>query len=276
MSVKFFGQFLIERGEIDSLQLREALALMELENRNLGQIAEAEGYLSEADAQRVNVAQRSQDRPFGQLAVEMKLLTGKQLEHVVIVQHRERIQLGDALVRLGCLGRDALSTALDDFKRDQAPYEAGRIELPTPLVSNWLASITVVLLPKLCMRVAQLGVKVAPGKVLDRPLDAPLSVSVHVQAEAGLEIALASDAAFARILGAGVTGIPVAELAPDLLPDAMGEFLNVLSGNAMGMLERAGQAAELAPPQSGTPLCEGHCFELVATEGKAWLVLSPV
>ena len=38
MAVKFFGQFLIERGEIDAAQLHDALALMNTENKQLGEI----------------------------------------------------------------------------------------------------------------------------------------------------------------------------------------------------------------------------------------------
>lgn len=43
MAVKFFGQFLIEQGEIDAGQLREALDLMDSENKQLGEIGISEG-----------------------------------------------------------------------------------------------------------------------------------------------------------------------------------------------------------------------------------------
>ena len=61
MSVVFFGQFLIERGEIDEAELREALNLMEYENRTLGEIAVDVNYTSAADARRVNGEQRRLD-----------------------------------------------------------------------------------------------------------------------------------------------------------------------------------------------------------------------
>ena len=39
MGVKFFGQFLIEQGEIDASHVREALELMEDTNPTLGELA---------------------------------------------------------------------------------------------------------------------------------------------------------------------------------------------------------------------------------------------
>ena len=45
MSIKFFGQYLIEQGVVDSDQIRAALKLMDQENRSLGELAEAGGIL---------------------------------------------------------------------------------------------------------------------------------------------------------------------------------------------------------------------------------------
>ena len=64
MGVKFFGQFLIEQGEVDSSQLREALDLLARTNRSVGQIAVAEGMLTQADAERVHTSQRNVDKPW--------------------------------------------------------------------------------------------------------------------------------------------------------------------------------------------------------------------
>ena len=109
MSVKFFGQFLIESGEVDAGQIREALDLMDGANRSLGEVAVEAGLMTKADADRVNVAQREQDRPFGKLAVEMRLLTKKQLEEVLRKQEAGRVRIGEALVHLGHLSDDRLA-----------------------------------------------------------------------------------------------------------------------------------------------------------------------
>jgi len=67
MRVKFFGQVLLEQGEIDELQLRQALDLMERENRTIGELAVSAGFASEAEGRRVNGEQRRLDLSFGEL-----------------------------------------------------------------------------------------------------------------------------------------------------------------------------------------------------------------
>jgi hypothetical protein len=49
-SLEFFGQFLIECGEIDGWQLADALALAEYTNRTIGEMARAEGLRGESAA----------------------------------------------------------------------------------------------------------------------------------------------------------------------------------------------------------------------------------
>ena len=65
MGVKFFGQYLIERGEVDADQVRAALDLMDAENRTLGELAVEGKLISKADADKVNAEQRHRDMPFG-------------------------------------------------------------------------------------------------------------------------------------------------------------------------------------------------------------------
>ncbi len=67
MGVKFFGQYLIEQGVVDSDNIRAALKLMDEENRSLGELAEAGGILTSEEAAKVNTQQRYCDIPFGEL-----------------------------------------------------------------------------------------------------------------------------------------------------------------------------------------------------------------
>ena len=69
MAVKFFGQFLIDQGEVDASHVREALSLMEDENPTLGEIAVSSEYMSARQTVEVSAAQRSRDLPFGDMAV---------------------------------------------------------------------------------------------------------------------------------------------------------------------------------------------------------------
>ena len=276
MSVKFFGQFLIERGEIDPDQLRGALALMKRENSTLGEIAIQEGFLSRADTHWVNMQQRLTDRPFGELAVELGHLTREQLERCVQRQDRARLRIGEALTRLGHLPADRLGALLDEFKIDQAPYETGQVELPEALAENRLAPYVVDLLPKFCMRIARVQVKIAPSASLRALPSYPYCVGVAALADPGLDVILAGDRDFALRIAAHTAGLDVDSVEEELIADGLGEFLNVLLGNAIGLLEREGAQAELQPARYRVESAEGTVFEVATSEGRAALLLAEI
>lgn len=277
MSVKFFGQFLIEEGEIDDLQLREALERVRARHRTLGELAVDEGVLDEAAVQKINAEQRHCDRPFGQLALEMGLLARDTLERLLLRQREERLFVGQALVQLGHLSGARLPALLDCFKADQAAYTTGSVVVPAGLAATRMASVVLDLLPKLCMRVAQVRLKVGLGRRLVGPsVAAAHAASLVLRADPGLEVGLLADRAFGRRLAAATSGLEPADLDDELVRDGLGEFLNVLGGNVLAVLEKEGVRATLSPPRTDRAPDRGWGFEVVVTEGAAALVLAPV
>ena len=275
MSVKFFGQFLIECGDLDGGQVREALELMDECNRSLGEIAVASEMLCEEDADRVNLAQRGVDRPFGDLAVEMGLLSAEQLVTCLRLQRKSHLMIGEALVKLGHLAPDRLAQMLDAFKTDQAPYRIGsERELPDPLANNRIAPYVLDLLPKLALRMARVTVKVGLPQVFAEAPPFPFRISLPVHGHRGLEITLIGDRAFCRKLAAGIAGQRESAVDDDLVTDGVGEFLNVLCGNAMSALERDGVATDLGAPDYDAELSDGWIFDLATSHGRAALVLA--
>jgi hypothetical protein len=117
VSVVFLGQFLLERGEIDSQGLSLALELMEHENPTLGELAAEMGFASEAECRRVFGEQRRRDRPFGELALQMGVLNSVELDEVLEQQQQRRIGLGEALVRLSLQPVDRVRQLLDESRR---------------------------------------------------------------------------------------------------------------------------------------------------------------
>jgi hypothetical protein len=275
VTVKFFGQFLIEQGEIDAGQLREALERVQSRNRSLGDLAIAEGLITPAAADRINTAQLGVDRPFGEIAVAMGLLSRLDLEKLLRRQREERLPLGEALVELGHLPTARLGALLDRFKIDQSPFETGEIPLPSPLARLRLARLILDLLPRVCMRVARLQVKLAPAG--SAQVDAALTqrASLTVRGPQPLELGLAADAEVASALASGISGIARQDLDAALRADGLGEFLNVLVGNAVAALDREQVDAQLEPVRLGVLPPAGHCFELVAGGGRGALVARP-
>jgi hypothetical protein len=272
VSVKFFGQFLIEQGEIDAGQLCEALGLMQARNRSFGDLAIAEGLLTPAEAERLNAMQRDVDRPFGELAVEAGLLSREALERLLRRQSEGRLPLGEALIVLGHLPVTRLGALLDRFKIDQSPFESGQIALPSALARVRLVPIVLDLLPRFCLRVARLHVKLTPAR--SQEVDGALAhrVALGVRGAQQLDLGLAADGAVASALAGALSGVPRESLDDSLLTDGLGEFLNVLAGNAVTVLDREAAAARLETVRHSVLPPSGHVFDLTATCGRGALV----
>jgi len=276
MGVKFFGQYLIERGEVDAEQLRAALKLMDAENRSIGELAIEGRLISKADADKINAEQRHRDMPFGELACEMGLLSVEQIDNLVQLQWRTRLRVGQALVRLGHLANERLEELLVDYEEDQAPHRIENLALPTGLEGNAIAPIVLDLFPNLLMRVGRIATRVGNGDPITQAPDFPIRVGVSVKGESGLLICLVGDEEFSRLLAAKASGLEPDGLDTEMLVDGVGEFLNVLAGNAMAVAERNGIATELEPPRSEIGFETGYLFELAVNVGHAALFLKPL
>jgi CheY-specific phosphatase CheX len=273
VSVRFFGQFLVQHGEVDGGHLREALDHMDRVNRNLGEFAIEEGLISEADAERVNVAQREKDRPFGFLAQEMGLLDGRAVERLLARQRETRLPIGEALVQLGHLPAERLGPLLDAFKADQAPYQADARALPGTLADLRSASIALDYLPRFAMRVAQVHLKLGDSGPVSRAKRMPHRVSVALRGVAGLELVLTCDGELARTLAAATCCVPVDAVDERLVEDGLGEFLNVVMGNTLAALEKEGVEGDLDPPCRRPPVDFGWEIETVSSVGEAAVVV---
>ncbi len=278
MGVKFFGQYLIEQGVIDSDQIRAALKLMGEENRNLGELAEAGGILTAEEAAKVNAQQRYCDLPFGKLAVDMGLLSEAQIEYLIGFQEQTRLRVGHALVRLGFLPNERLHQLLVQYENEQVLFRIGNLALPDGLENNLLASTVLGLFPKLLLRVARIGVQIGKEQTADKIPDYPVRIAVAVTGDMRLLIALLGDEEFSLQLACATANfdgprLEAARQNPVLLADGVGEFLNVLAGNAMGILERKKITTELASPHCNPELDSGYLFDLAISVGKAALVL---
>jgi hypothetical protein len=276
MGVKFFGQYLIESGVVQAEQVRAALNLMDTENRTIGELAVEGRLISEADADKINAEQRHRDMPFGELAAEMGLLDEEQIDNLVQLQWRTRMRIGQALVRLGHLENASLEELLVRYEEEQAPHRLENLALPPGLECNALAPYVLDLFTNLLMRVGRIATRVGNGEPVAEPPDFPIQIAVAVGGDSGLLICLVGDEEFSRQLAAKASGLDPERLDREMLLDGVGEFLNVLAGNAMALAEQNGIALELEPPQTEIDFESGFLFELAVNVGKAALFLKPL
>jgi hypothetical protein len=273
-TAKFFGQFLLEQGELDDAELRQALDLMELENQTLGELAVAAGFASDADCRRVNGEQRRRDLPFGELAVQMGVLSTVELEELLQQQRETRLDLGAAVVRLGLLPDDHVRVLRDRFKSEQSEVAGDACDLPGPLQGHRTAELTVSALPRFCRWVARMQAIVGPGRELETLPDDALVASLSVIGIQGLRITMIVKAPFGGKLASGILGLPLDDLAAELALEAVGEFLNVLMGNVVSALEEEAIELRLESPTYGVLPTSGWCFPIATeSDGDAHVIL---
>lgn len=124
------------------------------------------------------------------------------------------------------------------------------------------------------MRISRLGLKVGMAGPLEEAPQLAQKVSLRVSGKPGIGIFLMGDAEFSRRVAAGTFGVEIEDLRSGLISDGMGEFLNILAGNAVSILERGGVLADVEPPEYRARPSDGCLFEVVTTEGSAGLVLA--
>ena len=253
MAVKFFGQFLVEKGLISREQLLAALDLQKATNLKFGEMALKMGLLTEDQIIRVHNAQHSDDQRFGDIAVRIGLLTEAQAQEVLGRQQDTYIYLGAALVAVGALTDTALASHLEAFKLDQEPYVVETVAIPAgvphPEVWEAAADLTYKMLTRLanlpyrkeqCCIVTQ----VQPNDIIARmELSGTLRATYLFSASSGVRAAIAR-----TMLREEVDNSP-----EELLDDAVMEFVNVVCGNLAAKVAQFGQKIQLAPPEAIHP-----------------------
>jgi CheY-specific phosphatase CheX len=132
------------------------------------------------------------------------------------------------------------------------------------------------LVPKHCLRVASLHVKVSSGEPLEEVPDLRYRVSVSMRGVSALEVALSGDRDFALPLASATAGLDPENCDEELVEDGLGEFLHVVAGNALTVVASEGVRSHLSPPDLGAWPAKGYAFEIIATQGHGILVMAPI
>jgi len=113
-----FGLYLKNKGVISAEQLVAALEVQIRTMVPIGQIALEEGMLSPRDIFEVLQAQSNSPRErFGELAMEMGLLTRDQLMRLLMLQSDRQWPISEILVKQGVLSQQQMTTELTEFRQ---------------------------------------------------------------------------------------------------------------------------------------------------------------
>jgi len=273
MGVKFFGQFLLDNGEVEATQLREVADLMHEVNRRLGELAVSKGYVTQVDVNRIHRAQLASDVLFGQLAVELGLLTSDQVAELIAEQTSSQLRIGDALVELGYLDQNRLKLCLERFEAEQAVYQAEGCPLPDEFRGSPVVEFLVDQVPKIALRTSLCRLKL--GEHRDWAGSEPLEygASISIRGDDAIDVGITADAGLmAEFTSAGAESSSEGADA-ELYTNMLAAFLTVVARNAQSSLEKRWITLQFKSPQRDALPPSGVALELVSLRGQGWLIL---
>lgn len=258
MAVKFFGQFLLEKGVVSRQSVLQAVALQETTNLKFGEWAQQMDLIAEADVERIHRAQRSEDLRFGDMAVKLGILTEEQRQEILTRQRNSHLYIGEALIKIGALDERHLQQYLAEFNADQAPYAVGKVALPERLPHPDLWEIVADLSAKLLTRVAHLTVRPAPCKVIAYLPPRLAVASIDFSGSVTGRYLLALSAPLRLAIARAILQEEKVETEPEeVLDDAAMEFVNIVFGNIAAKAAQLGKTMEIAPPKIAHPQSAG-------------------
>lgn len=125
MSTRFFGQYLLEKGRINSQQLLTALEFQKTILMPIRVMAMERGWLGAAQIKELLELQKSKPLRFGELAVTSGYLTQAQVDELPQVQESShRVRLGEALVVKGFITMEVLARERKEYNKESEKFAA--------------------------------------------------------------------------------------------------------------------------------------------------------
>lgn len=275
MSLKFFGQFLVSKGAIGVEQLREALWLMDRLNPRLDDLAVQLQMIT--PTKRAELARESVESGFSfqELVEDEQLLDAAQVNTLLENWDHARLDVGEALKRLGHLDAETLRVLTSEFDADQRGYYEASVALPESLNAHRPARAVIGLFCRLLPTIAGITVNEDSIRESEVPKGDYYTAAILARGVAPLRVELRAEYGLAAAVARGMTSD--VELEPNRreCDEAVAELLNIVVGNAIAVLEEDGLHLSLIPPDLARPEQVGNTVELTTDRGKGWLLMDP-
>jgi CheY-specific phosphatase CheX len=268
MSVKFFGQFLVDRGHLTSKQLVEALN--DKDALPLATLAVTRGLMSAERARELLGARRGMS-DFGALAVKRGWLTDEQLRYLEFLQKSDAGQLCNVLLKRHILEQELLEFEVAEFNKEQRQFSLRAQRLPeghagrADMIS--IVSMTENMLTRYAIQPFHInGPELYSGRVAVRDITVRLGLSGDFSGACvmSMDRALVSIVA-GQLFGQDGFG------ADEMLRDALGEFCNLVLGSAAAALSSLGHSLAFGTPE----LVAADAPPTLVTNAAAWQIETP-
>ena len=287
MFSQFFGNYLLKRGLITAVQLREALQVQDSVRVKLGVLAIDAGYMTAGQVERTNALQAQVDKRFGEIAIDQGYLNEDQLSELLAQQNSRHLLISQALIDQGVMSFEGIETVLEEYRKDSGltdrEFEALKnndmdtvtraiVKLPELGDEKVYAEYFALLLRNL-VRFVDTNIVLEPAQ---RVVEEPFEVLVHQEMHgrykiftglAGKEAELVEFARrFSRM---DITAFD------SLAADALGEFCNTHNGLFLSKLSNEWVELELSPAQCGFGVSKALTFDLMGLSNPPTIKSSP-
>ncbi len=250
MSIKFFGQFLLEKNIIKPEELLEAVKYQESHNLRFGEYAQLKGYIAKQDVKTILNEQKRTDMQFGELAVKLNIMTVDQIQEILTMQKNDHILIGQALVQKGFITTEILEREVALFNEDQRQYITGEImitaEVDNPEVIKDFVDIT----QKMIRRVANITVKPDSGVLgLSEPRHNDVTVRINLYGDLTYDYIISATLPISVKLVSGIIGEDASKEPREVIIDGIKEFCNIACGNIIAKMAKTGKTVNISPPE---------------------------
>lgn len=248
MAVKFFGQYLLEKGIISREALLDALEYQKSINLPLGALALERKLLTAEQVRQINDEQMRTDKKFGEVAVERNFLTKAQLDDLLKTQAQRWVFLGEALVKKNHLTPKELDAALKAYKKEQEMDEqVVRTDLAA-IPESLLVETTLDVSIKMFLRLAREVVKVTSVKKEEMPGNHDYLIGQEIKGDKHFVVALGVPTRLLLSMASAMIKKPQNEVN-DLVMEAGKEFVNIVVGNICARMSQEELKLQPAPPE---------------------------
>ncbi len=123
MEIKYFGQYLIEKGIVAPEDLLKAMELQGHTNLSLGEISVQAGIISQSQLEKIQQYQILHNMTFMKAARALDCISAEELETIISRQMSNNMLLGDCLVKLKILSQEQIENHFKIFRTEQSILE---------------------------------------------------------------------------------------------------------------------------------------------------------
>ncbi len=280
MAVKFFGQFLIEKGVVTRIDLLQAIELQEKTNLKFGEMVVEIGLMTTADVARVHLAQRNEDLHFGDMAVKLGIITEEQVQQVLTQQRNNHLYIGEALIQIGALTKAELEEHLLAFKKDQQSYISEKIEIPAGVPHQSIWEMVADGEHDILSRVARISFRPGPCTIIEKMPSRPIIAEMGFSGSVSARYLLSVSESTRNLVAKAILDEESVENEPvEMLDDSVKEFVNIVCGNIAAKAAQRGHTIDITPPEmrsdsnSGISVPQDHTglmFPIYLSDGEVF------